>query len=143
MYTAAKELLVEYAAKLRDQIQELPESYSPSRLTLGAAPRGGLSSEGMQHVAPGAVVAGFRVTSLVAEGPTGTVHLAEDTRRGGRVALKRLAPELARDPRYRARFMRESRAAAGLVHRHVVRVVNSGDDNGELYLATCGSTVAI
>jgi serine/threonine-protein kinase len=90
----------------------------------------------MQDVAPGAVVAGFRVTSLVAEGPTGTVHLAEDTRRGGRVALKRLAPELARDPRYRTRFLRESRAAAALTHPHAVRVVESGDERGALYLAT-------
>jgi serine/threonine protein kinase len=90
----------------------------------------------MQDVAPGAVVAGFRVTALVAEGPSGTVHLAEDTRRGGRVALKRLAAELARDPRYRARFLRESRAAAGLIHRHVVRVVDAGDEGGSLYLAT-------
>ncbi len=90
----------------------------------------------MQHAAPGEVVAGFHVLSVVADGLTGTVHVAEDVRSGERVALKRLAPGLARDPRFRARFLRESRIAAELCHPHVVAVVGSGEAGGSLYLAT-------
>src|SRR5438067_1512250 len=46
-------------------------------------------------VITGTVVAGFRVESLIGEGAMGSVYLAEDLTRGGRVALKVLAPELA------------------------------------------------
>src|SRR5262249_44438852 len=58
-----------------------------------------------------------------------------DTRRGGRVALKVLAPELARDDRFRLRFLRESGIAAGLDHPHIVPTVDSGEESGVLYLA--------
>ena len=50
-------------------------------------------------VRTGTVIAGFRVSSLVGEGAMGAVYLAEDMRRMRRVALKVLAPELARDER--------------------------------------------
>ena len=65
----------------------------------------------------------------------GTVYLAEETRTGRRVALKLLAPELARDERYRRRFLRETELAASLAHPHVVPTIASGEDNGTLYLA--------
>ncbi len=82
----------------------------------------------------GTLVGGFRVVSLIAEGATGAVHLAEDAA-GRRVALKRLAPALARDERFRRRFLRESRLAASLSHPGIVPVVTSGEDEGTLYLA--------
>jgi serine/threonine-protein kinase len=86
-------------------------------------------------VAAGTVVAGFRVQSLLGEGAMGAVYLAEDTIRGGRVALKLLAPELARDDRFRQRFLRESRLAASLDHPHIVPTIVSGEEAGLLYLA--------
>lgn len=87
------------------------------------------------EVAHGRVVAGFRLVSLVDEGATGAVYLAEDTVRGGRVALKVLRPELGRDQRFRDRFLRESELAARLDSPHVVRVIESGVDQGSMYLA--------
>src|SRR4051794_32691070 len=81
----------------------------------------------------GSVVAGYRVVSLLGEGSTGAVYLAE--RDGERVALKVLAPEFARDERFRRRFMRESEIAAGLSHDHVVPILDFGEAGGELYLA--------
>jgi serine/threonine-protein kinase len=87
------------------------------------------------QVATGAVVAGFRIELLIGEGAMGSVFVAEDTRRGGRVALKVLAPELARDERFRERFLRESRIAGGLDHPHIVPTVDSGEEDGVLYLA--------
>ena len=89
----------------------------------------------MQSVGTGSVIAGFRVESLIGEGATGEVYLAEDATRGGRVALKILAPELAHDDRYRERFLRESRLAATLDHPHVVPIVAAGEEDGLLYLA--------
>ena len=87
------------------------------------------------HVTAGNILAGFRVESLIGEGATGEVYLAEDATRGDRVALKILAPELAHDDRYRERFLRESRLAATLDHPHVVPIVAAGDEDGLLYLA--------
>jgi serine/threonine protein kinase len=87
------------------------------------------------NVPIGAVLAGFRVESLLGEGAMGTVYLAEDTTNGGRVALKLLAPELARDERFRRRFLRETQLAASLDHPHVVATLASGEHDGTLYLA--------
>src|SRR5436190_16119707 len=87
------------------------------------------------EVRSGTVVAGFRIESLVGAGAMGTVYLAEDLETGGRVALKVLVPELARDERFRRRFLRESELAASLEHAHVVETVAAGEEDGVLYLA--------
>src|SRR6266550_2904634 len=83
----------------------------------------------------GALLAGFRVESLLGEGAMGTVYLAEETSTGRRVALKLLAPELARDERFRRRFPRETELAASLDHPHIVQTLGSGEEGGDLYLA--------
>ena len=83
----------------------------------------------------GSVLAGFRLESLIGEGAMGSVYLAEDTKRGGRVALKVLVPQLARDERFRRRFLRESQLAASLDHPHIVPIVAAGEEDGVLYLA--------
>ena len=81
------------------------------------------------------MIAGFRVDSLIGEGAMGAVYLAEEVATGRRVALKLLAPELARDDRFRQRFMRESRAASSLDHPRVVPTVAAGEHEGLLFLA--------
>src|SRR6476646_2888388 len=86
-------------------------------------------------VAIGTVLAGFRVQSLIGEGAMGSVYLAEEVRSGRRLALKVLAPELARDERFRQRFLRESQLASGLHHPNIVATIGSGEDGGLLYLA--------
>jgi len=85
-------------------------------------------------IATGAVLAGFRVESLIGEGATGNVYRAIDAR-GERVALKVFAPELAGDERFRLRFLRESELAARLEHPNIVRTLGSGEEGGVLYLA--------
>jgi ABC-type oligopeptide transport system substrate-binding subunit len=83
----------------------------------------------------GSVVAGYRILSLLGEGSTGSVYLAERDGESGRVALKLLGREFARDERFRKRFMRESDIAAGLDHAHVVPILDFGEADGDLYLA--------
>src|SRR5215468_2082694 len=85
-------------------------------------------------VATGTIVAGFRILSLVGEGAMGSVYLAED-QHGARLALKLLSPDVARDERFRRRFLRESVVAREIAHRNVVTTVASGEDGGLLYLA--------
>ena len=73
-------------------------------------------------------------SSPIGDGATGTVYLAESPD-GSRVALKVLAPELARDERFRQRFLQESRLASGLDNPHIVPTLTSGEEDGLLYLA--------
>jgi predicted Ser/Thr protein kinase len=87
------------------------------------------------EVRTGSVLAGFRVESLLGKGAMGTVYLAEETSTRQPVALKLLAPELARDERFRRRFLRETELAMSLRHPHVVRTLGSGEEDGALYLA--------
>ncbi len=51
------------------------------------------------------------------------------------VALKRLLPEQARDPRHKQMFLREARLAALLRHPNVVHAFAFGELYGELFLA--------
>src|SRR3954467_6431374 len=83
----------------------------------------------------GSVVAGYRILSLLGEGSTGSVYLAERDGEPGPGALKLLGREFARDQRFRKRFMRESEIAAGLHHPHVVPILDFGEADGDLYLA--------
>jgi serine/threonine protein kinase len=86
-------------------------------------------------VVAGTVLAGFRVRSLIGEGAMGAVYLAEDLSGTQRIALKVLDPELARDERFRQRFLRESQVASSLDHPTIVTTFASGDEGGVLYLA--------
>jgi ABC-type transport system substrate-binding protein/predicted Ser/Thr protein kinase len=83
----------------------------------------------------GSRVGGYRLISLLGEGATGAVYLAEAEPAGVRVALKLLDPELARDERFRRRLLRESEIAASLEHPNVVPVIDYGEADGVLYLA--------
>ena len=85
------------------------------------------------EIRTGGSVAGFRLEELLGEGAMAAVYLARDAS-DARVALKVLRPELAEDERFRARFLRESRLAAGLDHPHAVRTFAAGEEDGHLYL---------
>ncbi|MGH3151106.1 MAG: serine/threonine-protein kinase [Streptosporangiaceae bacterium] len=80
-------------------------------------------------------IAGYRLEGCIGQGATGAVYLARDGRLGRKVALKVVAPELAGDAAFRARFLGESRAAAALGHPHIIPVYDVGEANGMLYLA--------
>jgi hypothetical protein len=84
---------------------------------------------------PGATFAGYRVESLVGRGGMGVVYRAWDLSLERPVALKLIAPELAQDERFRARFLREPRLAASLDHPGVVPIYEAGEWEGQLYLA--------
>ena len=84
---------------------------------------------------PGTEIAGFRLEGLLGRGGMGTVYQARDIRLGRSVALKLLAPELAENERFRARFLRESQLAASLDHPNVIPIYAAGEADGQLYLA--------
>jgi YVTN family beta-propeller protein len=86
-------------------------------------------------LAPGGTFAGYRIEALIGRGGMGVVYRATDLSLERPVALKLIAPELARDARFRARFLREPRLAAALDHPNVVPIYEAGEREGHLYLA--------
>ena len=77
----------------------------------------------------------YHVESRIASGGMATVYLALDRRLDREVALKVLHPDLAADPEFVQRFVREARSAARLSHPNVVQVFDQGSDGDRLYLA--------
>jgi serine/threonine-protein kinase len=82
----------------------------------------------------GSVFAGHRVDGLAGRGGMGIVYRATDLMLGRRVALKLMAPELAAQPTFRARFLSECRLAAAIDHPHAVNVFHAGELSGALYV---------
>jgi serine/threonine protein kinase len=83
----------------------------------------------------GASFAGYRIDELVGRGGMGVVYRATDVALERSVALKLLAPELARDESFRRRFAAESKVAASLDHPNVIPIYHAGEHDGVLYLA--------
>ena len=76
----------------------------------------------------------YRIESPVASGGMATVWRAIDEVLGRPVAVKVLHDRLARDRDVLARFRREAVAAARLSHPAVVRVFDTGDEEGLSYI---------
>ncbi|MGW3286245.1 serine/threonine-protein kinase [Streptomyces sp. NPDC001002] len=83
----------------------------------------------------GRQVAGYRIEREIGRGGMAVVYRARDLRLDRAVALKLLAPELARNDTFRLRFTHESRAAAAIDHPHIVPVFEAGETDGVLYIA--------
>src|SRR5205085_268643 len=83
----------------------------------------------------GTRIAGYHIESLLGRGGMSVVYLAEHVRLGRKVALKILSSDLARDTRFRERFVRESRIAAGLEHPNVIPVYEADEVDGVLFIA--------
>ena len=86
------------------------------------------------ELAPGDSVGPYVLEALLGEGGMGVVFRArrDDDEP---VALKVLRPELSSDETYCRRFMHEARAAAEVVHHHLVPVLEAGKAGGYHYLA--------
>ncbi len=80
-------------------------------------------------------IAGYRIESEIGRGGMGVVYLATQAFPERRVAIKLLSPDLATDPSFRERFIRESNAAASTEHPNIVPVYGAGEADGHLYLA--------
>ena len=76
----------------------------------------------------------YELKSLLGKGGMGEVYEAYDTEKGRKIALKILPDQYAQDERYRARFLRESHAAAILQEPHVVPIHDWGEIDGNLYI---------
>lgn len=80
-------------------------------------------------------IAEYLLQDEIGRGGMAVVYRAEDLRLGRTVAVKLLAPELARNDTFRQRFAHESRVAAAIDHPHIVPVFEAGETEGLLYIA--------
>ncbi|MEH0580916.1 serine/threonine-protein kinase [Streptomyces sp. B21-108] len=83
----------------------------------------------------GRQLAGYRIEGEIGRGGMAVVYRAHDLRLDRTVALKLLAPELARNDTFRKRFTHESRVAAAIDHPHIVPVFEADETEGVLYIA--------
>jgi serine/threonine-protein kinase len=88
-----------------------------------------------QPVGIGSDFLGYRIEELIGRGGMGVVYRAYDLRLKRPVALKLVAPSLARDEQFRERFARESELVMSLEHPNVVPIYDAGDVDGRVYLA--------
>ncbi|MCC7538051.1 MAG: serine/threonine protein kinase [Deltaproteobacteria bacterium] len=69
----------------------------------------------------------YRLTGRLGEGAMGAVYRARHEQLPREVAVKVLSPDLALEPVYRERFLREARAANRIQHDHVIDITDVGE----------------
>ncbi|HKZ13761.1 MAG TPA: serine/threonine-protein kinase [Solirubrobacterales bacterium] len=76
----------------------------------------------------------FEVLEIAGAGGMGVVYKARQRSLDRDVALKVIREEIASEPEYRERFLREAKLAASVDHPHVVTVYDVGEEDDRLYL---------
>ena len=89
---------------------------------------------GGAELSPGTTFAGHRIDAAAGRGGMAVVYRATDLALGRCVALKLIAPGVAQDDVFRARFERECRLAATIHHPHAVEIFQAGQEEGLLYV---------
>ncbi len=76
----------------------------------------------------------YHLLEQLGEGGMATVYKALDTRLERTVAVKVILGEREHSEKFRARFEREAKTLAGLSHPNIVKVLDSGEEEGRAYL---------
>jgi serine/threonine protein kinase/tetratricopeptide (TPR) repeat protein len=76
----------------------------------------------------------YLVQRQLGAGGMGEAYLANDTLLHRQVVIKRMSPELSRNPLDRQRFLSEAKRAAAINNTHVVQIYDVLEANGELLL---------
>ncbi|MDN5744760.1 MAG: serine/threonine protein kinase [Nocardioidaceae bacterium] len=90
----------------------------------------------MGSLRPGSPVGRYVVEGVLGSGGMGVVYSARDTVLERTVALKVMAEHLADDPAFRERFGREAAVLGRLDSPHIVSVLDQGEEDGLLWIAT-------
>ncbi len=77
----------------------------------------------------------YRIEAFVREGGMAGIYCCSLLDGGQQVALKILHPHFAGKSRFVKRFLREAEVISRLDHRNIVRILDVGEDGGQLYIA--------
>jgi serine/threonine protein kinase/alpha-beta hydrolase superfamily lysophospholipase len=77
----------------------------------------------------------YELGALLGSGGMGQVYLARDPELDRSIAVKLLAPGLTRDPRWRARFRQEAKAASAINHPNILTVHEIGSEGERHFIA--------
>ncbi len=94
------------------------------------------TNDSFKGVGPGSRVAGYLIEEQIGAGGMAVVFRARDEVLGRLAAVKIIAPSMANDEEFRARFLRESRMVAAVDSLHIIPVYAAGEAGGLLYIAT-------
>jgi hypothetical protein len=81
------------------------------------------------------VIGSYRIQAKLGQGGMGAVFKGVHETLERPAAVKLLPPELAQNPEYVSRFLREARVIAGLRHDHIVQVYDAGAFEGRYFIA--------
>lgn len=130
--------LIELSLIGEDHIRELDREDDECAAVAALVRRGVLTQYQADRVlandTDGLVLGNYAILDTLGAGGMGQVFLAEHLRMGRRVALKMLPDESAADADAIARFRREVRAAAHLVHPNIVTAHDADEANGRHFL---------
>ena len=76
----------------------------------------------------------YEIVERIGEGGMAVAYRGRDRLLGRQVAIKVMRPELAASEPFLARFRREARAAAGIIHEHIAAVYDTGSDGPYHYI---------
>ncbi|CAA9548432.1 MAG: tolB protein precursor, periplasmic protein involved in the tonb-independent uptake of group A colicins [uncultured Thermomicrobiales bacterium] len=82
----------------------------------------------------GKTLSRYRIEAQIGRGGMASVYRATDPAFRRTVAIKVLAPHLARDPQFVERFLREAHSSAHLQHPHIIPVYDVGEQDGLAFL---------
>ncbi|HOB62017.1 MAG TPA: serine/threonine-protein kinase [Candidatus Competibacteraceae bacterium] len=80
-------------------------------------------------------IPGYRIEKTLGKGAMSTVYLAVQESLDRRIALKILSPQLANDPTFNKRFIKEGRIIAKLNHPSIVTIFATGNQEDCFYIA--------
>ena len=81
------------------------------------------------------IIAGFQIISKLGQGGMGAVYRATQLSIGREVALKVMAPDVAKNKGFSERFLREAMAMGAINHPNVITCFDAGKDGKILYMA--------
>jgi hypothetical protein len=93
------------------------------------------SADDMEKLAPGTLLAQYRIDGLLGRGGSGTVYRGTDTKLNRSVAIKFLTAAVA-DADAQRRFRQEAATASALNHPHIVTVYDVGEHDGRQYIVS-------
>lgn len=130
----SKRLTIVSSEELEQETEEPAARAPKEKLPTGELPKPQPPRE-LTETQRAPLLGGYRVEKTLGRGAMGKVFLAVQESLDRRVALKVMAPHLAKDSAFVQKFQREARSAASLTHPNVVIVHDVGEQKGFHYLS--------